>query len=403
MRLPDGIRKSANVLLCLTAVAGIGLSGQEIWRNLHARWQIDAGCGGLVPAGRVLALDRAGGKITHRRGESETIEVERLASGPEQCGLVSAEAGGRWFFTGAVGVYPSAAVREADSPSLPPLDQFGPLNYAPQPLGGGITGFVDDTGVRVELPCTGGKVVGKPVTALWAHARLEPPSFFAEWGQPGAGDRDVLAETAVVTANRLAERLGCDERLPDPPSGIPALPEGPVPADRAGGTCAWYRESGLAGRDHLPDTVLEGGIDDNLMDERCVLVMSRGAALDTHGALWDELDPVGPPNQPGQWFVTLHTYLGDAARKVIVPGGAGEDDVHARPGTAGRAPGDSVWWASSDCGGRPQLHTMTIDFGYVRAMISEAEDLLRTYAAEVADRRTCTDLTLPEPASFTVD
>ncbi|MFE2044667.1 hypothetical protein ACFXAZ_27850 [Streptomyces sp. NPDC059477] len=399
MQLPDGIRKSANVLLCLVAVAGIGFSGREIWQNLHSRWQIDAGCGGLVPAGRVLALDRAGGEIIHRRGDAGTIELDGLPEGAEQCDLFSEEAGGRWFFIGAVGVHPMEAPLVTDDQMLPPVDQFDSRTYPAQPLGGGITGSLDDQGVGVETPCTGGEVAGEPVKALWAWAGLEPPSIFTDWGQPGDDDRDVLAEIAVITANNLAERLGCAERLPDPPADLPALPEGPVPVGRAEGTCAWYRESGLAARVGFPDEVLEGRVDDTLSDEACALVVSRGEAQATYRALREERDLISSPDLPGQWFVTLHTYRGERAKNVSAAGGSG-DDIPARPGTAGRTPGNTVWWASSQCDGTPQLHTMTIGHGYDRVVAADAEDLFRAYVTEITDRRDCTDLAFPESDSF---
>ncbi|MFJ8189646.1 hypothetical protein ACIQ8D_07650 [Streptomyces sp. NPDC096094] len=63
------MRRSVNVLLCLAAVVAIGWSGREIWQVWDARRQIDEACAGLVPAGRVLALSPAGGRITHREAD----------------------------------------------------------------------------------------------------------------------------------------------------------------------------------------------------------------------------------------------------------------------------------------------------------------------------------------------
>ncbi|MET8831825.1 hypothetical protein ABZX40_38940 [Streptomyces sp. NPDC004610] len=400
MQLPDGIRKSANVLFCLVAVAGIGFSGREIWQNAQARWQIDAGCGGLVPAGRVLALDRAGGEITHRLAEEGTIELDQLASeGAQDCELFSEKLGGRWFFTGTVGVFPTAGFVVADNVISSPLDQEGGETYPAQPLGGGITGSVDDLGVTVKLDCSGGELDGEPVDALWARAELHASVLWLEHGQPGDHDRNVLAETAVITANNLAERLGCAERLPDPPADVPALPEGTVPVGRAEGTCAWYRESGLAERDGFPDEALEGRVDDTLWDERCALILTEGEAWELYYDRAGGLESPDDPGEYGDWFITFHTYLGEDARKVKVPR-IGDDPVTAPHGTAGRGPDRAIWWASSTCDGRPQIHTMTIASGYDRLVAAETEDLFRAYVTEITDRRDCTDLAFPESGSF---
>ncbi|MFJ4687497.1 hypothetical protein [Streptomyces sp. NPDC088789] len=401
MQLPDGIRKSVNVLLCLAAVAAIGWSGREIWQTLDARRQIDAGCADLVPAGRVLALDRAGGEIVHRQGEEGTIELDALAEEAQDCELFSEKAGGRWFFTGRVGVFPTDAYVLPDDPVSSPVDRTGTRTYPAQPLGGGITGSVDDRGVTVQLPCAGGELDGRPVTALWARAELYASGIW-EYGQPSANDRDVLAETAVLTANNLAERLGCADRLPDPPSEVPALAEGPIPVGRAEGTCAWYRESGLAGREGFPDTVLESRVDDGLWDEACALVLSEDRARDVHSGRPDRGDGVSAPERPGDWYVALRTFLGEDARDVRVPRSGTEDPVPARPGTAGRSPDESVWWASSDCAGRPQIHTMTLAYGYDRLMAPRMERLFRAYVTEITERRDCADPRFPEGDTFRV-
>ncbi|MEU7315323.1 hypothetical protein [Streptomyces sp. NPDC007083] len=103
------MRKISNVVLCLTAVAGIWWGGPLLLQTWTARQQIDEGCGGLVPAVPVLALSPAGGTISHRQSDSGTIQLD--ADLPQQCELFSTEAGEkhdtssgrRWFFTGAVG------------------------------------------------------------------------------------------------------------------------------------------------------------------------------------------------------------------------------------------------------------------------------------------------------------
>ncbi|MBV7699540.1 hypothetical protein [Streptomyces sp. TRM70350] len=239
-RLPraDRVRKFANVLLCLVAVAGIGRSGTDLWRYWQARRQIDEACAGLVPPGRVLAPSPAGGTISHRVADEGTTEP--AAGLPQDCEIFGTEAGEtygtdsgeRWSFTGAVGALPADSPVVADDPLENLVDPYGRHTYPQQPLGGGITGVLTDSGVVVQLPCAEGKADGRPVGALWARAELMVGSKFTDHGRLTAHDRDILAETAVLTANGLAERLGCADHLSDPPQDIPALAEDPLPADR---------------------------------------------------------------------------------------------------------------------------------------------------------------------------
>lgn len=265
VEVPDGIRRSVNVLLCLVAVVGIGWSGKEIWQVWNNRRQIDAGCAGLVPAGRVLALSPAGGGIRHRTADEGTIELD--AGLPQDCEMFSTGAGEklgtrsgeRWFFTAAVGVHPDEAPTVPEGSWEFLLDPLGKKpDYPAEPLGGGITGMVTDSDVIVELPCAEGESHGRPVKSLWARASLtDLGSAFYDNGQLTDHDRTVLAETAVLTANNLADRLGCADRLPDPPESVPALTKGPLPVSRANGTCAWYREAGFVRQDRLADQVFE--------------------------------------------------------------------------------------------------------------------------------------------------
>ncbi|MET8248325.1 hypothetical protein ABZV31_30345 [Streptomyces sp. NPDC005202] len=213
------MRKSVNVLLCLTAVVGIGWSGRVLWQVWDARRQIDEACAGLVPAGRVLALSPAGGTISHRVADEGTIELD--AGLPQDCEIFSTEAGEkygtgsseRWFFTGAVGVLPGDRPVTPEDPMDDLVDPFGNPTFPDEPLGGGLAGVVTDSGVTVELPCAEGRVNGDPVKALWARASLQDPGPpFTEHGQLSAHDRNTLAETAVLTANNLARHRGTPVR-----------------------------------------------------------------------------------------------------------------------------------------------------------------------------------------------
>ncbi|AKZ56643.1 hypothetical protein SAM23877_3596 [Streptomyces ambofaciens ATCC 23877] len=411
MRVPDGVRRSVNVLLCLAAVVAIGWSGREIGRVWDARRQIDEACAGLVPAGRVLALSPAGGRITHRQAEEGVIDLG--AGTAQDCEIFSTEAGekngedrgGRWFFTGAVGVLPADRPTVADGPLEDLVDSGGGPTHPDQPLGGGIAGRVTESDVVVQLPCAGGRLNGRPVKALWARASLQSPApRFTDGGQLGAHDRAVLAETAVLTANNLAGRVGCADRLPDPPADVPALPEGPVPAARAEGTCAWYREGGFARRPELPDQVVESRTDDRLWDERCGLVLGESRAGALYLAEADDHEYLIRPDSPGQWFVSLHTYAGEDAKNVLLTStDLREDPEPATPGRAGRSSEDPIWWASSVCDGEPQIHTMSLALSYHRLVTPRMEQVFRAYVEDVTARRHCTDLVFPEKPAFRAD
>ncbi|WP_425831428.1 hypothetical protein [Streptomyces fractus] len=411
MKVPEWARKSVNVVFCLTAVAGIGWGGQQIWQVLSARHQIDAACAGLVPAGRVLALSPAGGSITHRVADEGTVQVAGLASG-EDCEIFSTEAGEargsgsgeRWFFTGAMGSVSQETYRPED-PWDDLLDPGGPYTshtYPEQPLGGGIAGTVGDTGVTVQLPCAKGELSGRPVGTLWVRAGLtESDTPFSDDGQLTAHDRDVLADTAVITANRLAEHAGCADRLPDAPDGIPALTEGPTPAARASGTCDWYRSSGLAERPLSADQVLQSRADDRVWDERCALVLSPKRANAVWDAKGEGLDNVYSPDRPGRYFASFHTYSGAAAREVrLGRNSASADPVDAEPGKAGRAPGEPLWWASSVCAGKPRIHTLTLSSGYAKVATADHERIFRRYVDAQSRRHDCTDIAFPPHTDF---
>ncbi|GGL71583.1 hypothetical protein GCM10010095_65400 [Streptomyces anthocyanicus] len=210
-----------------------------------------------------------------------------------------------------------------------PLDILGRAAYPPQPLGGDIAGRVTGSSVTVQLPCEEGTAEDKSVRALWARAEVMP----RRGSQVSGHDRDILADTAVETANNLADRLGCADRLPNAPDHVPALTAGPVPAARAEGTCAWYGKTGLADRSPYPDEVAESRTDGRVWDESCGLVLSLGHANRVYEKLADAHDWLPTPDMPGEWFVSLHTYTGPVAENLrLTSADDGETPEPAVPG-----------------------------------------------------------------------
>ncbi|MEW2402694.1 hypothetical protein [Streptomyces sp. NPDC046862] len=406
----DGVRKSVNVLLCVVAVAGIGLSSTVLWQNLNGRHQINQACAGLVPAGRVLALSPAGGTISHRVADEGTIQLD--GGLPQDCEIFSTEAGEkhgtssgeRWFFTATVGVQPSG---ETWSPEDPLDHLVSPFSddptYPAEPLGGGIAGKVTASSVIVSLLCPEGTSSDKSTKGVWARASLmDPGPAFLEEGQLTSQDRNTLAEITVGTANNFAEYLGCADRLPDPPEDIPALTEGPIPAARADGTCAWYGKAGFARQRQLPDQALESRTHGTLWDEQCGLTLSDTRANDLWESNAAKTEGLARPSDPADWYVSLHTYAGDAAKNVYLKSNNDDLPVAAEPGEAGRSD-RSAWWASSQCDGKPQIHTMTVSYGYNQLTIPALEKVFRAYVTDVVARRGCKDTKFPASSTFHAD
>ncbi|MGW6400241.1 hypothetical protein [Streptomyces sp. NPDC055134] len=218
--MPRRVRKPVDVLLCLVAVAATGWSGRDIWQVLYGRQQIDEACAGIVPAGRVLSLSPAGGRISHRVADEGVIELD--AGLPQDREIFSAEAGEkqgtssgeRWFFTGTGGALPERSV-VTDDPLEELVDIYGDPTYPVQPLGGGVAGVVAETGVMVQLPCPKGRSDGVPVTDLWAQAELMGPGpHFTEKGQLSAHDRQTLAKAAVTLVKTGPGPHVREERMP---------------------------------------------------------------------------------------------------------------------------------------------------------------------------------------------
>ncbi|GAA2407200.1 hypothetical protein GCM10010420_39030 [Streptomyces glaucosporus] len=409
-----------NRIMCGTAVLAIGLSGWTLWDLWDRRHTVDEACGGLVPVGEVLALSGSGGEITPARNVSDGIRPDEGPL-PQDCVLRSEEVAegrrvgqGMFFFSARVATEPTGQTSEPVDDSFEnALDPGNPYVRVPrvhQPIGGGVPGHVTDIGVSVRLPCPGVEHRGEEITAVRVSAELDAAvrPEFSEDGQLRRADRDRLADIAVTTANNLAGELGCPDRLPEPPDGIPALNTEPVAPGEAEGTCAWYGRAGLdTGRANasgwLPDRVLEARADDRVWEERCLLSVSgeaRGRAYERYAddPAYREFREAAAGEGRRSWWLSAESFFGDAAEQVAVD--PADDERVAVPGRGGYDDGANAWWATSVCDGRPAVHVLTAGYPYSEAVGRHLEPVFRAYVEDVAERRGCTDIALPSKRDY---
>ncbi|MFD7702230.1 hypothetical protein [Streptomyces caelestis] len=130
----------------------------------------------------MLSLSPAGGTLTHRTSEEGTIDLDdglpqnREVFSTEAGEAYGTNSGERRFLTGAVGVLPADGPQVAGHPREVLLDPHGGPAHPHQPLGGGITDVVTDSGVVVELPCAGGEADGRPSPPCGRGPSRWPPS-----------------------------------------------------------------------------------------------------------------------------------------------------------------------------------------------------------------------------------
>jgi hypothetical protein len=405
--------KALGVLLSLAMVVGIGWGGWRIWNVWANRHAINQACADLVPAGKVADLPLAGGRISHN---DDSIDLGSVSG---SCSLFSTEAGDkvrgalgkktskRMFFAANVSLEPNNSPQEPDDHPHDRdsfMDQHG-TTYLDNPIGGGISGVITDSGVRVKLPCEGVRRRGKMIknVVAMAHSPLSGDHPFSHSRQMSQETRDTLASIAVDTANRLGEELGCSQRLPAPPRHLLALKGSLINASDATGTCAWYAKGnpGDPG-DWLPDQVMETRTDGKVWTEKCGLAMSQNAAL----ATWKKYkDRPGykdisdeTPLAAADWWASTQSFFGEPAKNVRLRDVA--DITPAKPGSAGRSAKTTSWWASSVCQGQPAVHALTIGFQYSIGATSLFEPVFRAYVNDVAKRRGCTNVKFPGSSDF---
>lgn len=398
-----------NKLLCVLAVAGIGLS---VWAFVmefidlrdrgESRDHITAACGGLIDPDPVLGLNGGGidrvelddeheistdepssGCLVYRVGDPGTtyghfsMALERHSADPdaeETRTEVDGESD-RPFRSGYDADEPDVVVRHA----------------LPHPLGDGRLGEYDEYRVTARALCEkGGAVSSLEATTV---ARYDEPVT--------PEDRRTLAGLARQAVDRAAERTGCRADLPELPAALaePKLDLG-SPAS-TGGTCAWYRRFIAAeGRGKLPDRTLAAPAGKASDHDACVLVVGEKETR----RLWPgyaktEEDPqqLRDVLKYSPWWVKTDTYVGDETRGLV----SNEilEPTELATGDAGTDSG-GLWWASSVCGGRPAVHVMWLSYPYDRIVPDRLEALFRAYVDDATERRGCTDVVRPDAVDF---
>lgn len=402
---------ASNKLLCVLAVAGIGLSVWAFALELidlrdrsESRERITAACGGLIDPDPVLGLnggvnrvelsdeheadtdERSSGCLVYRVGDPGTtyghfsLALVRHAADPdaeesEEDETEIDEESDRPFRSRYTADEPALVVRHA----------------LPHPLGDGRLGDYDEYKVTARALCAkGGAVSSMEATAV---ARYDEPVT--------SEDRRTLAGLARQAAVRAAGRTGCTAELPELPATLaePKLELG-APAS-TGGTCAWYRRFLTAeGREQLPDRSLAAPAGRAGDHDACVLAVGEKETrriYPGYAKTADDPQKLEDVLKYSPWWVKTETYVGDGTRGLL----SNETlrPAELAPGTAG-TDSSGVWWASSVCGGRPAVHVMWVAYPYDRIVADRLEALFRAYVDEATERRGCTGVTFPEKADF---
>ncbi|MFD3616008.1 hypothetical protein ACFWWT_12345 [Streptomyces sp. NPDC058676] len=402
VRVRVRVRKCVNVLLCLVAVAGAGWSGPVLWDEWRTYRAVGAGCADLVPVGEVRGMDHASTVLRNRA----SLDLDAL---PSDCLIQNAgedgDAYGALLFQARVDAGPGSG-RDVivSEPGSELAERFA---RADVPIGDGASGLAGPSEATVRLNCSDGTYRGRAVERIEVTASAAYTGTPPYYPKPAtSGDRDRMASVAVTAANRLADRLGCSDRLPEPSADLPPVPEFTA-AGRADGTCAWYARTEWFPDEQLwlPDEAMGAPADAHAWRERCALRLSTDRARTLFDAAYagtegvDEGDaPTGDRDEA--WWADVQTFYDQDTPDVFVgdTGSHKATDSPIEPGTAGRHEDTGLWWASSVCDGSPAVHVLRLHYGYDSWSARAAPHLMqlfRGYVTDVAARRSCTDLKFP--------
>jgi hypothetical protein len=394
----ERVRRYVHVLLCLAAVVGVGVGGRVLWGEWRTYREVTDGCADLVSVDDVRDIDHAGRDLR----ADEELDLDNL---PSTCRIADAGDGrsGTRLLSLRVDAGPGGGQTNiVSSPGSDGSEQWRRLEV---PVGGGVPGLAEPDGTTVRLACHDGTYGSTPVDTIEVTATAE-----YDEGTASEADRRRMASLAVTAANRAAGRLGCSDRLapaPDRLQPIPAL----APAARAKGTCGWYARLDTS-TGELPDQAMGTAVDADVWRERCVLGMSTTRAQSLFDRAFADSESIGASSRPDgepedDWWADVQTFYGQDQPNVYF-GSAGfrhEDDQPVAAGSAGSLVadgGNTTWWATSTCDGRPAVHVLRAKYVYARAAAPHFERLFKAYVADVAARRDCTDLKFPASAAYVV-
>ena len=400
-----------NIMLCVLAVAAIGLSGWALVMEVidlrdrgESRERITAACGGLIDPGLVLGLNGGGIDRVNTDDRYEVSTEEHLSG----CRVYRVGDPGMTYshFSMSLVLHsgdPDAeeTVDEIDERDdepfrLPYRDEesaAGPVvsHAVPHPLGDGRLGDYDEFKVTARALCE----KGGGLTSVEASAVAQYEERVT------SEDRRRLAELARQAAGRAAERSGCRADLPGLPADL-AEPTREFGAPTAtGGTCAWYRSFlTTEARGDLPDRALASPAGRASDHDACVLALGE---KETRRIYPGYVKSSGYPQTLEDvlrylpWWAKTETYVGDGTRGLRT--GRVNEATELAPGTAG-TDSSGVWWASSVCGGRPAVHVLWVTYPYDRILRDRLEPLFRAYVDDATERRGCTDVVLPDAEDF---
>lgn len=407
-------RDAVNKLLCVLAVAGIGLSlwafVQEVVdlrARSESRERITEACGGLVDPDPVLGLNGGGIDRVKLSDEHETDLGERSSG----CLVYRVGDPGTTYGHFSLAVLRRSAEPDAeetaedettidedsDEPFRRPYGDEksspGPVvrHALPHPLGDGALGEYDEYKVTARAVCAkGGKVSSIEVSAV---ARYDEPVT--------AEDRRTLAGLARQGADRAADRTGCLADLPELPATLAEPGTEFGSAARTGGTCDWYRRFlTTEERGSLPDRALGAPAGRASAHDACVLAVGEKETRRIYPGFVKTSDypqTLDDVLKYLPWWVKTETYVGDGTRGLRAEDF--EQKTELTPGTAG-TDSDRTWWASSVCYGRPAVHVLWVAYPYDRIAADRLEPLFRAYVDDVTERRGCTDVVLPGAKDF---
>jgi hypothetical protein len=394
-----------NRLVVITAVLGIGAGGWGLWLETEehldraaSREKITKACDGLVDPDQVLGLN--GGTDRARPG-SDADDVmfdldnsNALATLPQKCVIYRVGDPGTSYNHFQLSLWPTPSDEYAqvvdgwDDPFEHWTDAVDSTREAATsaayPLGDGRLGVYYDNAVAVKAVCA-----NEPdgVTSLNVMT-------VAHYEQVGESDLRALATLARTAAEGAAARLGCTTELPALPAELPMPSKRLTAAESAKGTCAWYSAHlGAQDRGRLPDLALATPAGTHAPEESCLLAVSDEEASRIWSGLSDkEIGSTGTRGTP--WWLRAESYVGDEATEVEAQG-IGTDQTPLAPGTAGFDDDSDVWWASSTCDGEPAIHTLSVEYPYVKYVRPRLRALFKAYVDDVAARRGCTGLKFP--------